>query len=577
MWATWFIPCLRRGRWIRGVSASTNRRCGASHIIFAIGNHDRYANTYDFWQSFYLPTNSATGTEEFYSFDDGDGHFVVLDTVLPTGNGCAPGSPQYQWLEADLATSRKPWKFLFFHNTIRNSGYPHRYDDYNGNLIPDRIELQNSIGYLAGRYQVQVIFTGHDHTYERLGPVNGTHTIISGGGGAVLYSSCGFWDESSSQFWSRYNCVRISVSADALQLEALDEKGGVFDTMFIQRTVPPSQIWRSSWHTPVFATGSPDDGDGNRISQRFDFAGRPIPALAGQFSNLGRVYVNNDQVNLYLGIEQAMIGYADTIFMFIEAPAMPGIATMAGLGNGIVDPQGQGADGLDFLENLSFANFTPAVACLVGDEFADGQSRGFGRLGARWNTGQGVFRLNSGFSDVPAVQIQQFNRSPQTEPVAGDQNANFIKVAIPLSAFGRLGPGDVIKLGAVVGGAGVDTNILAQARQLDAGFLGRTLSGSGLGRVVLEGLEVRLADPPAPGPRLRLRALGNNRFHLTWPAVVGDRYFIEATDGVTGEFDGVDSAHFPLTATSPEAEYDDDVSGIKPAPRARFFRLRIAP
>ena len=190
------------------------------------GNHDRYANTYDYLQSFCLPTNSATGTEEFYSFDDGDGHFVVLDTVLPTGNGCAPGSPQYQWLEADLATSRKPWKFLFFHNTIRNSGYPHRYDDYNGNLIPDRIELQNSIGYLAGRYQVQVIFTGHDHTYERLGPVNGTHTIISGGGGAVLYSSCGFWDESSSQFWSRYNCVRISVSADTLQLEALDERGG---------------------------------------------------------------------------------------------------------------------------------------------------------------------------------------------------------------------------------------------------------------------------------------------------------------------------------------------------------------
>ena len=46
--------------------------------FFAIGNHDLYAGDAHYLQTFYLPTNSVTGTAHFYSFDHGDAHFTVL-------------------------------------------------------------------------------------------------------------------------------------------------------------------------------------------------------------------------------------------------------------------------------------------------------------------------------------------------------------------------------------------------------------------------------------------------------------------------------------------------------------------
>ena len=56
---------------------------------------------------------------------------------------------------------------------------------------------------------------------------------------------------------------------------------------------------------------------------------------------------------------------------------------MNGLGNGLVqfDNTSEGVDGLDFLQNLSFTNFKPSVAAILGDERADAQSRHAARPG----------------------------------------------------------------------------------------------------------------------------------------------------------------------------------------------------
>ena len=73
-------------------------------------------------------------------------------------------------------------------------------------------------------------------------------------------------------------------------------------------------------------------------------------------------------------------------------------------------------------------------------------------------------------------------------------------MAIPLSSLGQLLPGDVVKLGAVVGGGEFDAHPARQARRLDSSYLGTSLIGSGLGPVLLEGLSVRLALDPGPDP-----------------------------------------------------------------------------
>ena len=164
------------------------------------------------------------------------------------------------------------------------------------------------------------------------------------------------------------------------------------------------------------------------------------------------------------------------------------------MGNGVVDPSGQGADGLDFLANLSFTNFAPSVGCILGDEYGDGQHRSFGRTNLAFNIGQGIFHLDPEFSDVFGTRLQQFHVSPQVAGVVGEENANLIELSIPLAELGGLKPGDVVRIGAIVGGSGCD--LQNQTRFLDSGFLGSRLTGSGFDSVVLEGIPVRLAFDP---------------------------------------------------------------------------------
>ncbi len=474
------------------------RHMKSTPYFFVFGNHDLYSGDAPFLETFYLPTNSITGTEHFYSFDHGDVHFCGLfvpqrvQSALYPDYQLADASLQYRWLTNDLATTSKPWKILFFHCPVNTCG-PHRFDSYNGAL--DRLEYQRLLLPVARQYGVQLLLSGHDHAFQRFAPMNGVHTVVTGGGGAAPYLLLER-DPANAQFWSVHHCSKITIAGDTLRLEALDTNGVVFDGMTIQRALPPPQVYPASWHSPLIESKPPDDGDGNINGQRFDFIGTPIPTLPGEFSNLGRVYVNNDSRNLYVGFEEAMIYGDNNIFLFVDSPRLAGITNMLGVGNGKLDPDGQGADGLDWLANLSFTGFTPAVGCILGDELADSQYRYFQRPNLALNIGQGVFRLDAEISDLPGARWQQFNRSPQSGAVPGEQNADFIELTVPLDQLGGLLPGDTVKLGAVVGGPGFNASVDRQSRQLDSSVLGNGLSGSGQGLVVLEGVTVRLAPDP---------------------------------------------------------------------------------
>lgn len=507
-------------------------------FYFSMGNHDINPTYLDqpFLQTFYLPTNPVTGTQHFYSFDHGDAHFAVL--FLPTledFRGLEPyqltnGSPQYCWLTNDLAASTKPWKFLFMHIPFASSGY-HSDDDNNNNGIPDRLEVQAWLLPVAQRYGVQIVFSGHEHDYERSNPMGGVYHIVVGGGGSFQpdYYFIEGRDPANSQFYLTPGFVRVAVQGDSLLLQAVGTNGAVFDYMTIQRSSPPPQLYNASWHTPMVQSTPANDGHGNINGQTFDFIGTPIPTLAGEFSNLGRVYVNNDTTNLFIGLEQTMIYSNQNIFLFIETPGQAGVTNLVGLGDGQAGTA-EGVDGLDFLENLSFTNFAPSVACLLGDEYADGQDRQFVRPALGLNVGQGVFRLDTSFSDVSGIRLQQFNRSPQVlEPprqlLYPEQNANFIEVAIPFSQLGDLQPGDTIKLAAVAGLGGYDTN--AQTRELDTSFLGSSMVGAGQSNVVLGAVSVRLASSVTPMLSMA-QSLGNT-FTITLLGTTNVQYYLLTT------------------------------------------------
>src|SRR5438034_5534914 len=84
-----------------------------------LGNHDFAADAGQPWRdAFHTPANNPAGSENYYSFDVGNAHIVVLNSNERT----VPGSLQYTFLDHDLASTSARWKLVFFHHTIYSSG-----------------------------------------------------------------------------------------------------------------------------------------------------------------------------------------------------------------------------------------------------------------------------------------------------------------------------------------------------------------------------------------------------------------------------------------------------------------------
>ncbi len=134
----------------------------------ALGNHEKESPLY--FNNFTLP-----GNERWYSVEISGIHFTVLDT----GTDLSPGSTQYQWLENDLSSVGSGINFIvvLFHYPPYSTG---RHGE-------DEKGLQSKIVPLFEQYGVDLVFSGHDHDYERL-LVNSVQYIVTGGGGAPLRS-----------------------------------------------------------------------------------------------------------------------------------------------------------------------------------------------------------------------------------------------------------------------------------------------------------------------------------------------------------------------------------------------------
>lgn len=600
-------------------------------FFFSIGNHDQnccdppFGDVSHYLNSFYLPTNSMDGTELFYSFDHGDAHFVALFNPWFSSYVFTNGTAQYHWLTNDLATSNKKWKFLFFHHPIAHSGV-HSGADRDGNGTLDQTQLMHLLQPVAKAYGVQLILSGHDHNFEKFAPTNGLHPVVSGGGGYSSLYNLQARHIATAQHRPIHHCLKVTIDGDVLRAEALSTAGVYVDGFVINRALPADKVYSSTWSTPVFETTAPNS-DGNIANQTFDLQGTAILPRHGEFANLGEFYVNNDSTNLYLGFRNPMFYRDNNLFLFVESPRRGGTVSMAGIGNGLVDPTAQGADGLDCLENLAFSDFSPTIGCILGDEFGDRTTNSFARTGLGLNIGQGVFRLDSDLTPIPAARVQQFNRSPESSPVPNDNNADFIEVSIPFNQLGGLQPGDIIKVGAVA--AGPDFDATAQTRQLDTAALGISLSGSGQGAVTLGAVRVRLALPPnldndgdglldnwelahgldagssqanngANGDpdndghnnaqeqlagtdprdahsvlRLSLMPVDSSFYRLAWPAVPGKSYQLEYADNQITNFNSFNGTTWPRMAISPTEVYEDDVSTNATPPLQRAYRVRL--
>lgn len=473
-------------------------------FAFAWGNHDLTGGTRALRNVMYPPPNDtaeethlAEGTTSFsyYSFDAGEVHVAVVFQPVLSQYQFKTNSAQYLWLDQDLARTRKPWKILVAHHPIATSG-GHRFSDYNANGIPDWSEFAEVLTPLARRHGVQLYLSGHDHLFERFLPRDGLHSIVTGGGGTPLYYLLGY-DDASVQMHITHHFTRIEADADSLHIRAIRPGGTLLDEFVLHRTPPPAPPTNAiPWSTPTLEPPDAAEWDGNVPRQTYDLTNAlDLLPFTGKAANLGRIHLALDKTHLYLGLASLMIPRDTDVCLFLEVPGIPGVASLAGLGNGVPDPTGEGVDALDAFENLSFTRFQPAVAVVVGDEFADATLRGFRRPGHLSGLGQGAFALVPGLPSIPGCRLQQFNRSPQDGVAPTEQNADFIEIAIPRSALGNLPAGSEIRLGVVAAGP---PDFIQQVRPLDPAYYGASFTSDGTAPAMLEGMLLRLPEDPDP-------------------------------------------------------------------------------
>ena len=81
--------------------------------------------------------------------------------------------------------------------------------------------------------KVQVVFSGHDHTYQRFRPKSGIHYIVAGAGGKSLYE-LGSSDDLLVGL-RRYSYVLCEANARELSIRTLGIDGSELDALSIKR------------------------------------------------------------------------------------------------------------------------------------------------------------------------------------------------------------------------------------------------------------------------------------------------------------------------------------------------------
>lgn len=141
------------------------------------GNGNCAANTQLMWYDKYFTWPGKVEGTHWYAYTYGCVRYVVLDTTVAYESGTA----QYNWLVTELkstAFTSAKWQIVLMHYAP--------YTCTNLDTDADRQKLHKYLDPLFTQYGVDMVISGHRHSYER-SLVNGIPYIVSAGGNAPLY------------------------------------------------------------------------------------------------------------------------------------------------------------------------------------------------------------------------------------------------------------------------------------------------------------------------------------------------------------------------------------------------------
>jgi 3',5'-cyclic AMP phosphodiesterase CpdA len=209
----------------------------------APGDHDWRTNLGEpYREAFNPPGGHPSGSPFYYSFTYGNVRFISLDSSDSEEHAEAfdyvgdPSSRQYQWLLRELSAGRADpgidWIVVYLHHApySASTGF-----GGHGSHLPTR----RALAPLMDGYRIPLVFSGHDHDYQRTKPVRGNqivdagegtiYVVTGGGGGRTSFRGTGadWFTDASDQVFSY---ARVNVDHYTMRIEAVNTGGAVFDS-----------------------------------------------------------------------------------------------------------------------------------------------------------------------------------------------------------------------------------------------------------------------------------------------------------------------------------------------------------
>lgn len=188
------------------------------------GNHE-YGNAGASGYFQYFGPAAGDPQKGYYSYDLGSWHLIALNSNCQEVGGCGVGSPQEQWLKADLAAHPAKCTLAYWHHPRFSSamhGNNRSYDAFWQDL------------YAAGS---EIVLSAHDHSYERFAPQTptaktdakrGIREFVVGTGGKNLYPFVATQANSEVRNNDTYGVLQLTLHTNSYSWQFLPIQGQTF-------------------------------------------------------------------------------------------------------------------------------------------------------------------------------------------------------------------------------------------------------------------------------------------------------------------------------------------------------------
>ncbi|MDA0834818.1 MAG: metallophosphoesterase [Planctomycetota bacterium] len=197
-----------------------------------LGNHEEDAGQYYKYVSVPAP-------EYYYTFHYGDAQFFMIDS----NKNVDAESEQYKWLEEQLAASSAIWKFVCHHHPPFSSDendYGELWKTNQGTFGDARVR---ELVPLYEKYNVDIVWSGHIHSYERTWPIregkavqkDGPIYMITGGAGGGLETAGPKRPYFQNNVRHGHHYAMVYINHGKLEFKAFDLEGKLFDVLMIEK------------------------------------------------------------------------------------------------------------------------------------------------------------------------------------------------------------------------------------------------------------------------------------------------------------------------------------------------------